>query len=121
MEDIDGFPVEEAKAKEKADLLDELKTAKGEPPTPEFKYNLPKAKYVKVQKTTCERTSVKQAVKKAKSTRLDGADEVKPVAFTSKGDAMWAAVDKTNDVALAVAQASCLELVIRTVLSLIHI
>ena len=115
MEDIDGFPVEEAKAKEKATLLGALKTAKGKSPTPEFKYHLPKAKYVKVQKTTCERTSVKQAVKKAKSTRLDGADGVKPVAFTSKGDAMWAAVDKPDDVAVAVAQASCLELVIRTV------
>ena len=115
MEDIDGFPVEKAKSEEKKTLLGKLKTAKGKSPTPEFKYNLPKAKYVKVQKTTCERTSVKQAVKKAKSARLDGADGVNPVAFTSKGDAMWAAVDKTNDVALAVAKASCLELVIRAV------
>ena len=113
---IEAFIVPTGKAKDKDDLVKALNGELGTAtPKSDLKYNLPKAEFVSVPDATCERPNVADALSVFLKTKkipkqfnmtLETVNKVRG----KVGDiAKWTPLDSDDEVAKAVATASCLE------------
>ncbi len=118
--DIDDFVVEDNMQNKQDTLLEELGKLLGKPVSAStFKYNMPKAEFVRLGASPCARKSIGDSVKRIRNGLNVSAVKVENVGMKD-ADAKWTPLkadpnaqslftDSADPVAIAVATASCLE------------